>query len=97
MADQVHAEYAAASSRRAAKLAATADAVLAPAAGEGTSQASGTLTALALAALPPAALRSHWLLRLQLEWEALTRLPLDLHMLALRRRQRRCAARTVHV
>lgn len=82
---QVHAQYAAVSSGRAAQAATAADALLAPVAGGGAGNGEG-----AGASLPPAALRSHWLLRLQLEWEALTQLPLDLGLLALRRRQRRC-------
>jgi hypothetical protein len=75
-----HAEYAGCgdAARRAA-LAAQADAMLE---GEGG--------APALACLPrPSLLRSHWLLRVQLEWEAAAAEPLDLALLARRRSQRR--------
>lgn len=94
---QVHAEYAAAASRRAPHVAAAADSLFALAAGEAAGSQQGGGASPALAALPPAALRSHWLLRLQLEWEALTRAPLDLGLLALRRRQRRWAARVAGI
>lgn len=76
---QAHAAYAAASSegeRR--ELARQADAMLA-----------GTAGVPALAAQPAAVLRSHWLLRMQLEWEAAAAARLDLRRLAKRRRQRR--------
>lgn len=83
--DGAHAAYAAAASgAERAELARQADAMLEGAGG-----------APALAEQPPGVLRSHWLLRLQLQWEAAepgSGLE-QLELLARRREQRRCAGR----
>ena len=92
-----HAEYAKQLSmhgRQATQLVRQADAMLeasAAARGGGSDGASAPAVP-ALAEQPLPVLRSHWLLRLQLEWQAAADEPLDLERLALRRRQRRWAA-----
>lgn len=81
------------------ELASPADAAARPAGGTASVPSSSAAEAktdapvlLALTAeLPPAVLRSHWLLRLQLEWEAAMDEPFSLAALAERRRQRRYA------
>lgn len=60
-----------------------------PSSGAAAGGGSAALPALT-AELPPAVLRSHWLLRLQLEWETALAEPFSLAALAERRRQRRC-------
>ncbi|PRW59252.1 hypothetical protein C2E21_2426 [Chlorella sorokiniana] len=103
LSDRLHAVYAAADGAERAQLARQADAALlagvpqlaspadaaAQAAGGGARAAGGAPALPALSAeLAPAVLRSHWLLRLQLEWEAATAEPFSLPALAERRRQR---------
>lgn len=98
--DQAHAAYVAADGAERADLARQADAMLAAgvpelaaaaaAAGQAAAGPGGGPPVPALTSERAAGvLRSHWLLRLQLEWEAAVAEPFSLHTLALRRRQRR--------
>ena len=83
-----HAAYAGSSVEEREQLVKQADAMLDAAAGA-TSAAGQGAPVPALSELPPAVLRSHWLLRLQLEWEAGAAETLSLPLLAKRRQQRR--------
>lgn len=94
---ELHAAYAAAGPEKRAQLASQADAMLAAGRTQdagGANGSCGSSAAPALTAeLPPGVLRSHWLLRMQLEWEAAQAEPFSLDLLAQRRRQRRWAGR----
>ena len=82
---EAHAAYAAGSQEQRQLLVQQADAMLAAASAGGP--ASSVVPALA--GQEAHVVRSHWLLRVQLEWEAAAAQPLDLALLATRRQQRR--------
>ncbi|EFN57548.1 hypothetical protein CHLNCDRAFT_143179 [Chlorella variabilis] len=81
---EAHAAYAAGSQEQRQLLVQQADAMLAAASAGGP--ASSVVPALA--GQEAHVVRSHWLLRVQLEWEAAAAQPLDLALLATRRQQR---------
>jgi hypothetical protein len=88
-----HAAYAGSSSaEEREQLVQQADAMLAAAAGAAGVAGQGAPVP-ALSGQPASVLRSHWLLRLQLEWEAGAAETLSLPLLAKRRQQRRWVGR----